>query len=243
MCCCFMFGRMCVCVYIHHSQFVTPLLRNCHRHSTVWRATRSYSFTGSCSVLAEHTKFSWYTLHSSHCICLSARHARRDSTILVYAIRSTWPRPIQPLPRVMGGPRTVKPRLQCQLQSTQLCTVLGLRSFVLHKSTQEWCSVVFSDKTAERCQRTEEWQWPVSTLSRRTTSSSDFWFKRNGHFFNGQDTRNSSYFTFHLKNVQHSSKKARGCILQSSHTVAWALFCNALCIMYASSMYSEATYI
>ena len=40
-------------------------------------------------------------------------------------------------------------------------------SFVLHKSTQEWCSVTFSEKTAERCQCTEERQWPASALLKK----------------------------------------------------------------------------
>ena len=52
----------------------------------------------------------------------------------------------------------------------------------------------------------------------------------------------SSYFTVHFKNVQHSSKNARGYILQSAHMVAWALFCNSPYVMYTSYMYSEATY-
>ena len=33
---------------------------------------------------------------------------------------------------------------------------------------QEWCSVTFSDKTAERYQCTEDRQWPASKLSKRS---------------------------------------------------------------------------
>ena len=84
------------------------------------------------------------------------RHARRDSAILAYVINFTWPRSLQPLPRVMRGSRTAEPSVWCQLQSMQLCSMQGQRSFVLRKSTQEWCSVTFSDKAAERRQYTEK---------------------------------------------------------------------------------------
>ena len=156
----------------------------------------------------------------------------------VYLSQSIWGTSTAQLPLTLDS---VKPRFQCWLQSTQLCTIYvkTKKLYSKWKCTQEWCSIMFSDKTADRRQRTEERQWPVSALSKRSNSSSDFRFKRNGHFFNWQDGTNSSYFTVYLKNVQHSSKNARGYILQNAHTVAWALFCNALYITYASYMYVQ----
>ena len=91
---------------------------------------------------------------------------RRGSAIVAYIIHSTWPRLLQPFHRVRG-PRRRSQVLTCQLQSTQLCTVQGQRSFGLLESTQEWCLVMFNDTTAERHQHAKERQWPVSALSKR----------------------------------------------------------------------------
>ena len=94
-------------MYICHSQFGTLRLHNCHcRRSTALIATRSYSFTRSRSISYAHTELSPYASRSSRCVCLSAlshsRDARRDAAILTDVIRSIWPRPLQPFPRVMG---------------------------------------------------------------------------------------------------------------------------------------------
>ena len=110
--------------------------------------------------------------------------------------------------------------------------------FVLRESIQEWRSVTFSDKSTKRCQRTEDDNGLFSHYCRGATSSSVFRFKRNGHFFNRQDGTNSSYYTVHLKNVQHSSKNGRRhsfYIPQSAHTVVWALFYIAPYIMHANT--------
>ena len=45
----------------------------------------------------------------------------------------------------------------------------------------------------------------------------------------GLGSTNSSYFTVHLKNVQHSGKNVRGYVLQSAHTRLLELgFCDGL---------------
>ena len=67
-----------------------------------------------------------------------------------------------------------------------------------------------------RQQRSASVQWNDKVLcvhyQRGATGNSDFRFKRNGHSFNRQDGPNS-YFTVHLKNVQHSSKSVRSNVL------------------------------
>ena len=58
-------------------------------------------------------------------------------------------RPFQPSPRRGEGVHTWQSQIWCRLQSKQLCTMQGQRSFVLHESTQEWCSDTFSGTTAK----------------------------------------------------------------------------------------------
>ena len=108
----------------------------------------------------------------------------------------------------------------CRLQSKQLCTMQGQRRFVLHESTQEWCSVTFSGKTAKRHQPTVKQQWPVSTLSRRSNKQLRLQTQEKRPLLQQTGWHNLLLFTVPLKNVQHSSKNAKGNILQSAHTVA-----------------------
>ena len=133
---------------------------------------------------------------------------------------------LQPLPRVMEErvPHTAKPSCWCQLQSTQLCTMQGQRSFVLCKVHRSGAQLHFQIRQQRNTsvQRKDSGLFPH--YQRGATSSSDFRLKRNGHFFNEQDGTNSSNFTVYLKNVQHCSKNARGYILQSAHTGALVLF-------------------
>ena len=87
----------------------------------------------------------------------------------------------------------------------------GQRSFALRETTQELCSVTFSDKTAKRCQRTEKQQWPAFALSK--------WSDK--QLCQAKTAQSPTIFiTVHLKNVQLLSLIARRYILQNEDTVA-----------------------
>ena len=151
-----MYVCMYICMYyVYPSQSIqnTSIAQFPLLDSMKSNRTRSYSFTRSHSVSAEHTKLSQYALRSGHCICLFAllhrTHATRDISILVYIICSAWPGPFSRPLREGKGSIHGEAKFWCRLQSKQLCTMQGQRSFVLHESTQEWCSVTFSGNTAK----------------------------------------------------------------------------------------------
>ena len=140
-------------------------------------------------------------------------HMVQDSAILAYVILSTQLRPLYLFPTV--------------------------RSFALCEPTQQWCSVTFSDKTAEKHQCTENdsglLPWRSNKQLRLQIEETWLLLQRTEWY--------KHPCTVHLKNVQHSSMNARRYILQTAHKVACMhelCFCNALYIMYISYMYSKA---
>ena len=121
-----------VCMYLYLSQSIQDT--DCAIATDTWQyeeQLKAILSAKSRSASAEHSEFSRYPSHNSHCTCLSIlshyKHARQDSAMLAFVICSTWPRPLQPLCRVMGGdvPCTAKPSFPCQFQSTQLQTMQG----------------------------------------------------------------------------------------------------------------------
>ena len=149
-------------------------------------------------------------------------------------------RPFQPSPRRGEGVHTWQSQIWCRLQSKQLCTMQGQRSFVLHESTQEWCSVTLSGKTAKRHQLTEEQQWPVSTLSRRSSKQLRLLIQEKRPLLKAAQTPPISLFSWRMCNILARMPKK---IFYKVHVRLLELcFCNALYIMFTSYMHSEATY-
>ena len=85
---------------------------------------------------------------------------------------------------------------------------------------QEWCSVTFSDETAERYQCTEERQGPASKLSKRSNKQLRLQIQEKWLLLQQTGRHKFLLLTVHLNNVHHSSNIARGYILQSAHTAA-----------------------
>ena len=86
----------------------------------------------------------------------------------------------------------VKPRSPGRMQSTQLGTVRGQRSIVLCQTTQELC-LPFQIRQQRGASAQSNDNGPLLHYGRGASSSSDFRFARNGHFFNGQGSAICSY--------------------------------------------------
>ena len=95
-------------MYIRHSQFGDTSIAQLPL--TLNSVTSNYKLFFSPEVIVHLLKIP--NFHSVLCavyiafVCRLYRAldliARRDSAILAYVIRSTWPRPLQPFPRVVG---------------------------------------------------------------------------------------------------------------------------------------------
>ena len=102
----------------------------------------------------------------------------------------------------------VEPRSPCRLQSTQLGTVRGQRSIVLRQTTQELC-LPFQIRQQRGASAQSNDNGPLPHYGRGASSSSDFRFARNGHFFNGQGSDVCFWTDGHCFKRQSSRKKAQ----------------------------------
>ena len=123
-----MYACIYVCIYLYRSPSIqdTSIAQFPLFNSMKSNRTRSYSFTRSHIVSAEHTKLSRYASRSAHCICLLAllhrTHARRDSAILVYVICSSWPGPFShPLGEGKGSVHTWRRQIFMLIAKQALC--------------------------------------------------------------------------------------------------------------------------